>query len=121
MTYAALRPYRDDGIPFRRSFLGVGDWTDFDTSSLAREVADQITGPVYASFKAQFEADLPNIVESIRPYLKEEVRNAVPTDLLNAMTDDAIAKAKMGAAIVIAATSLLTVLGVWALLESEKP
>ena len=108
------------GLWAKMGLKGLGDWTDFDTSALASQVADQITGPVYDSFKAKFEADLPNIVADIRPYLKEEVRNAVPTDLLDAMTNDAIAKAKMGGMIVIAATSLLTVLGVWAVLEARQ-
>lgn len=93
----------------------LGDWTDFDTSSLATKVADQITGPVYESFKSQFVSDLPNIVQEIRPYLRQEVMDAIPTDMVDAMAKDAMKKAVIGGVAIVVATSLLTVAGVWLL------
>lgn len=103
------------------AYASLGDWTDFDTSSLASKVADQITGPVYDSFKARFEADLPNIVEEIRPVLKQEVRDAVPMDLVASIFGEVRDQAIKGGIAVVVATSLLTVFGVWAVLELEKP
>lgn len=105
----------------RLPYAAVGDWTDFDTSSLASKVADQITGPVYDSFKSRLESDLPNIVADIRPYLKEEVRNAIPMDLVGSIFGEVRSQAIKGGIAMVLATSVLTVLGVWAVIEMEKP
>lgn len=104
-----------DGCGGISGLSALGDWTDFDTSSLASKVAAQITGPVYESFKSQFVSDLPNIVQEIRPYLRQEVMDAIPTDMVDAMAKDAMKKAVIGGVAIVVATSLLTVAGVWLL------
>lgn len=98
-------------------FGHLGDWTDFDTSSLASKVADQITGSVYDSFKQQLVNDLPNIVAEIRPYLRQEVKDAIPTDMVDAMYSQARSDAIKGGIAVVVSTALLTLVGAYLLFD----
>jgi hypothetical protein len=72
-------------------------------------------------FKARLEADLPNIVEEIRPVLKQEVRDAIPMDLVGSIFGEVRAQAIKGGIAMVLATSVLTVIGVWAVTEMERP
>jgi len=108
---------RDAVTTVLSGFGHLGDWTDFDTSALASKVADQITGPVYDSFKQQLVNDLPNIVAEIRPYLRQEVKDAIPTDMVDAMYSQARSDAIKGGIAVVVSTALLTLVGAYLLFD----